>query len=273
MELSLMLASQKVPHRITYQKSRYGLEVQPSEREKSDSLMSLYIKENREWNIELENMGEIRISLLPLLFLVIPTVLFFFQMSPAYNPTLLTYSGRCDAHKILSGDWWRIFTGMTLHGDIQHYLSNMISGYFIINLLVNRINAGLAILLVSILAGLANYLTAWHSPAGHLSLGFSTAVFASLGFLSAIQARQNYLQKIRSQRTWGPVVAAFFIVVLVGLGRGADIRAHIYGFVTGVLGGLAFSGMDKWTRKLWIQTVLVVMTYAIFAWSWKLALG
>ena len=37
------------------------------------------------------------------------------------------------------------------------------------------------------------------------------------------------------QRTWAPIVAAFFIVVLVGLGEGADIRAHFYGFISGII--------------------------------------
>jgi membrane associated rhomboid family serine protease len=273
MELSLVLASQRIPHMIVYQGSEYGLEVNESDRERAGSMISLYIKENRDWKIHLEHIDDIRISLFPLLLLAVPTLLFFFQFSTIYNPTWLTYAGRCNADKILSGEWWLVFTGLTLHADIQHYLSNMLAGYFILLLLVNRINTGLAMLLVSLLAGAANYLTAMHSSPGHLSLGFSTAVFAALGFLSGIQARQNYLQKVRSHKPWGPIVAAFFIVTLIGLGEGADIRAHIYGFVAGILGGLGGAGLDKWTGKWWIQMVFILLTYGIFALCWKMALS
>ncbi|MFC1586142.1 rhomboid family intramembrane serine protease [Fibrobacterota bacterium] len=272
MEVSLLFASQNIQHRITYQGAQYGLEVRPSDRITAEELLSLYHQENKDWKIELESPGDIQLSPAPFLFLLVPTVGFFFQMSSRHNTTLLTYAGRCDANKILSGEWWRTFTGLTLHGDLHHYLSNLVAGYFIINLLMNRINPGLTVFLISCLAGLANFFTAMHSPSGHLSLGFSTAVFSALGFLSAFQAKQNYLLKIKSQKPWAPIIAAFFIVTLIGLGEGSDIRAHLYGFAAGILGGLGLSGLDKFTRKIWSQTLFLVAAYGLFIWSWYLAM-
>jgi membrane associated rhomboid family serine protease len=271
MDLSLVLASQHIMHRISFHSPDYILEVNPWDREKAQKLLSLYLKENKDWKTELESTGDLRLSPAPFLFLAVPALVYFFQAT-VYNPTRLVYAGRCDAHEILSGEWWRVFTGLTLHAGPQHFISNLLAGYFIINLLVNRINTGLAMIITTILAGLANFLVALQSPAGHLSLGFSTAVFASLGFLSSIQAWHNYRQKIRSQKTWAPIIAAFFMVILLGLGEGADIRAHFFGFLTGIIGGITYSPLERLTRKFWIQASLVGMTYGIFSLCWYLAL-
>ncbi len=79
MELSLVLASQKILHRITYQTSDYVLEVHPDSKQSTIHLLALYEQENRDWNTQLNDTGDLRLSPTPFLFLVIPTLVFFIQ--------------------------------------------------------------------------------------------------------------------------------------------------------------------------------------------------
>jgi membrane associated rhomboid family serine protease len=272
MDISLMLASQKMPHRIVYEENTYGIEVPADSINASLQLIKIYREENRGWRESLQPPEKLTLSPAPFLFLIIPSIGFFFQTHSEFNGTLLTNLGRCDAAKILSGEVWRVFTGLTLHGSLQHYASNMVSGYFIINLLIHRVNTGLSLLCITVLSGLANFLTALHTGPNHLSLGYSTSVFAALGFMAVEQARRQFFRKSDIQKPWTPIVAAFFIVVMVGISPGADIHAHMYGFAAGVLGGAGLAGFHERTKKWWKQAALTAGAYGIFGLCWWLAL-
>ncbi|MBF0431066.1 MAG: rhomboid family intramembrane serine protease [Fibrobacteria bacterium] len=273
MELSLVLASQSLPHQIGFYNNIYHLTVELEIETQSRQLIDRYIAENKSWRAEINQTEDISLSTLPFLFLLAPVLLFFFQVHPFFNNHLITLLGRCDAIKILSGEWWRVFTGLTLHSGSQHFLSNLLAGYFIFNLVVHKINPGLSLLGTILLSGIANLAVALTISGGHLSIGFSTAVFAGLGILSGSQSLAYFIHKMDGIKSWTPVISGFFIVVLMGLAEGSDILAHVYGFVFGLFGGFTLPFLNTKTKPLWIQNLLVLASGSIFGLSWFLALN
>ena len=43
---------------------------------------------------------------------------------------------------ILAGEWWRSLAATSLHADNEHFLGNLVSGFFILNLLNHRLGMG-----------------------------------------------------------------------------------------------------------------------------------
>lgn len=285
MEISLLLASQGIAHRIEYACAEvsaplhpaasedYCLFVEPEGTDNVRHLIDLYREENKGWRIPMPEAGEIKLLTSPLLFILPSMVVFYFQTNPLFNNILLTHLGRNDSDKLLAGEWWRAFTALTLHGGPQHFLSNMFSGYLLFNLLANRLNAGLAILAITLMGALGNYFTALNSGSRHLSIGFSTAVFACLGSLACIHAISLFKNRQPIKKTWAPLAAALFLVVFMGLGEDADVRAHFFGFFCGIGGTFLFYPLDTITRGPWVQICMGLAAYGLYALSWILALG
>jgi len=219
MEISLLLASQSIPHQIYVEQVTYQIRVIFELGDQVRDLISLYQKENKDWLTELTQHADISLLVSPLLFLIPATVGYFFQFSHNYIAHNITVVGRSDSVRILAGEWWRVFTALTLHSGPQHYLSNMFSGFFLINLLVHRISFGFAISLVIISSGLANFTVALMTWSGHYSIGFSTAVFAALGILASIQLKENLLGKRISKRSLIPLFWCHFNGGFHGNGR------------------------------------------------------
>jgi membrane associated rhomboid family serine protease len=173
---------------------------------------------------------------------------------------------------ILAGQWWRCITATTLHADEGHFLSNLVSGYFILNLLNHRMRIGTIMLLSTLGAGLTNFLVALASGPNHVSIGFSSVVFCVLGMLAAVETLFLPRRGDRSLRRLTPLISAFFVAVLVGLGENVDVKAHFFGFGIGAALGLISRFLPKaWDRPA-RQAGLLLATYGLYAVSWMLAL-
>ena len=69
-----------------------------------------------------------------------------------------------------------------------------------------------------------------------------------------------------------PLISAFFIAVMVGLGENADVKAHFYGFGIGALLGVACPRLPRrLSRPAW-QAALALFTYGLYAGAWALAI-
>lgn len=141
--------------------------------------------------------------------------------------------GNAHAEKILTGEWWRLVTALTLHSGGIHLAGNIIVGGIFINRLCRDLGSGLGwslVLASGILGNLANALV--QSP-DHRSIGASTAVFGAVGLLAAINTLR-YRHNLR--RRWPmPVAAGLGLLALLGVGgENTDIGAHLFGFMFGV---------------------------------------
>jgi len=148
-------------------------------------------------------------------------------------------AGAADAHLILSGQWWRAATALTLHADPAHFLGNAVIGGVFTACLCRAAGSGAAWLLF-VLSGLAgNLVNAWFRVGGHVSIGASTAVFGVVGALGALaMVREGRLD---FRRAAAPVVAGLALLGMLGTGgERTDLGAHLFGFAAGLPLGAAW---------------------------------
>jgi membrane associated rhomboid family serine protease len=156
-------------------------------------------------------------------------------------PHLWNQIGAMQAGRVLSGEWWRLVTALTLHADAAHVLSNVAIGGAFVVLVCRELGPGLGLLLVTAGGGLGNLANAAAQSPDHLSVGFSTAVFAAAGMLGAMRAAPGPGGRHLGVRyRLAPVAAAMGLLALLGFGDArTDIGAHIFGFLAGLVLGAA----------------------------------
>ena len=271
-EDSLVLSSQRIRHWIEYDGERYALTLAPRDVEPALEALRQYELENRGYAPQpLDASLDLHAS--PLLHLAIPTGIWFWSNTPSWGAWAYA-RGSAKAGDLLGGEWWRAITATTLHADLEHLLGNLLSGFFILNLLRRRCGPGTWMPLLTLAAVLTNILTALISAPERTSLGFSTVVFAALGLLAGLETLFLPKGKRPGLRGLSPLFAAFFIAVMTGLGENSDIKAHFIGFGLGaVFSPLAYRvSKTPWERWPW-QIAGVAATLGAYAWAWWRAVG
>lgn len=138
----------------------------------------------------------------------------------------------------LSGQWWRLFTSMFLHGSLLHLAFNMFA-LWQVGRLVERIFGSLRFAWLYLLAGLAGSLASvlWNSHVN--SVGASGAIFGIIGGLLAFIGREN---SGVPPTVVGDLRGSIGPFLLFNLSAGflyphTDNAAHIGGLVGGYLAG------------------------------------
>jgi membrane associated rhomboid family serine protease len=187
--------------------------------------------------------------------------------------------GELDAGLVQQGQWWRVWTALTLHLDGPHLAANTLAGVWFGYLASRLLGTGNAWFLVVMGAGLANWIEAFFGPPTHRSVGASTAVFTALGLLSAYSWRTRLAYPQRWALRWGPLVAG--VVLLSWTGTGAqsleepggsagqtvDVLAHALGFAVGLLAG-AGAALESVSRVLnrvpqWLAGLLALVPLVV----------
>lgn len=181
-------------------------------------------------------------------------------------------AGNADADKILSGQWWRIVTALTLHSGTLHLTSNILFGGLIITRIAQLLRSGPAwfiVLLSGALGNLGNAIVHGHQ---HRSIGFSTAVFAALAILAVSTMS---LHRTQLWRRWPlPLMAGSALLGLLGTsGEQTDLGAHLFGFLSG--GVCAYISLKlhlpvSISKRL--NSLLALAAFIMVAGSWVAAL-
>ena len=180
--------------------------------------------------------------------------------------------GEMNAGLVLSGQWWRTITALTLHADLGHLMGNTLFGA-VFGLFVGRhLGSGLGWLLVLACGALGNALDAWIQPEDFHSIGASTATFAAIGIVGAFVWRRGYYRAIDWRRSLAPVFAAVAMLAFTGIeGENIDVIAHLSGFVSGLCCGAVAAGFDIRRFTSTAQAVCGIATVSIVAFAWLLA--
>ena len=176
----------------------------------------------------------------PLLWAVAVFAVFVFQGDrPGWVET-----GALDAQAVFDrGEWWRPATALFLHSNLEHLLSNLLAGVFVISALLSTVGRrrgwillGLASLAGNIAAAALNY------PGPYRSIGASTAIFAAIGLLTgrAIRVVGQSGHPHRWRTMFIPLAAGLTVLGLYGAGGvHVDVFAHLSGFTAGLIVGFA----------------------------------
>lgn len=150
--------------------------------------------------------------------------------------------GTASSELIRSGELYRAFSALFLHGDIGHLAGNLLFGAVFLHLVARHIGTFRAWLGVLAAGACGNYLNAIvHFGSSHYSIGASTAVFGAIGLLVALPLGFGFRHARRViARAWVlPVMVGLVFLAWFGTGSDrTDTSAHLMGFVCGLPVGL-----------------------------------
>ncbi|WP_040766068.1 rhomboid family intramembrane serine protease [Novipirellula maiorica] len=184
-------------------------------------------------------------------------------------------AGRMHAGSVVAGQWWRMFTALTLHLDAAHLMGNLLFGA-VFGLLAGRsLGGGVAWLGIVIAGGMGNGMNAWAQPAAHTSIGASTAVFAALGIIVSHGLRRWAASQEKPFKRWSPLIGGVLLLAFTGVGgERTDVLAHVTGFVAGLMIGWAGSRLpNRWLAARFAQNAAGAAAIALIVLSWTVALA
>jgi membrane associated rhomboid family serine protease len=247
LDWSLVLASQEIAAIINQNGTGWELIVDTSDYERARAVLSQYQTENRGWPWRRAWPGTGFAFHWGALLWVLGMAVFYYWSMVRFP--WMQGAGMVDSRAVLRGEWWRLFTAITLHENLPHLIGNAVIGFLLLGLAMARYGPGLA-LLAAFLAGAAgNFAGVIIDPSAHYSLGASGMVTGALGLIT--------VQSFAPRRKYGAatpffrraMAAGVLILVLIGFSPGSDMAAHIGGFLASVAFGLALS----WVRPATLQ--------------------
>lgn len=136
---------------------------------------------------------------------------------------------------IISGEIWRLFTPMFLHGSILHIGFNMYA-LFALGPSLESYYGHRRFLILYILSGFAGNVISFLFSANP-SLGSSTAIFGLIGAEAIFLYRNRGILGAQAQRALTNVIFIIVINLMLGLSPGIDNWGHM----GGLLGGTFFA--------------------------------
>jgi rhomboid protease GluP len=275
MDWSLVLVSQGIETFIdrSPEDGSWRLLVNQADAERALAALKEYERENRRrrWQQPIRWTGllldwRVVFCLLPLVGI--------FWVDDVAGLVDLKSAGLMDVEAVRRGEWWRLFTAVTLHANLGHLVSNLVSGVLLLGLAMGSYGAGKA-LLASFLAGVGGNLAGLlFLEAPHRSLGASGLVLGALGLLT-VQSLKLWRAGESHRRLAGRAIAAgCLLLVVLGLNPQSDVLAHVGGFVTGCLLGTALVFLpEKWMRSPRLDRCAGLACLAMVVVSWWRALA
>jgi membrane associated rhomboid family serine protease len=247
LDWSLALASQDIAAIINRTETGWELVVDAPDYERARAVLNQYQIENRGWHWRRELPGT------GVVFhwggaLYVLGIAAFYWWSAVRAPWLKS-AGMVDSQAVLRGQWWRLFTAVTLHENPPHLISNAVTGFLLLGLAMARYGPGLAVLAAFLAGAAGNYASVLIDPANHQSLGASGMVTGALGLIT-VQTFAPW-RKYQGAPSFLPraVKAGVLILVLIGFSAGTDMVAHVGGFLAGAMLGLGLA----WVRPAALQ--------------------
>jgi membrane associated rhomboid family serine protease len=277
---SLVLESRHIPWRAERRGFGWQLLVPADRLVMAGRELRQYESENRDWPPPPPQSTPLIDNRTTTLWVLIVVGIFYnitlHQVDLAgHHPVDWKTLGNAHAGKIMTGQWWRLTTALTLHADWQHLLGNLMIGGVFISRLCRDLRSGPAWFLLLAAGMLGNLANAWLQNPAHRAVGASTAIFGTVGLLAAI-SMVRYRRNLRPRRRWLlPVAAALGLLAMLGAGgENTDLGAHLFGFLFGLpLGFGAEMAIERWGRPgKKTNALLALLTIGIVVSAWWSAL-
>lgn len=272
MDWSLVLLSQGIESVIedTPENGGWGLLVAGRDSERAFKTLRQYHVENRQWPWpKALRWPSVRFDWLCVLWAVL---LVFVHWAAGVWPSLQD-KGIMVSTLVRNGEWWRVFTAITLHANVGHLAENLSIGIVLFGLTMGRFGSGTG-LLAAYLAGVCgNLASLWLSTRPFAGLGASGMVMGALGLLGAQSFHSSARAENPMSRKLAGVGAAILIFVLYGFSPGADALAHSGGFVAGLaLGAVLIHLPPRYWQSRGLNIVTGSLLAGMVATTWWLAL-
>jgi membrane associated rhomboid family serine protease len=256
MDWSLVLVSQGIEAMIDFNEVEgWGLVVAAQEVARARAVLELYQAENRRWPWRRQvSSGGVLFDWGSVAWVLVVGLFYWLQTHASAG---FREVGLMDAVAVSAGEWWRLFTAIFLHADLGHFAMNASIGFFLLGLTMGNFGTGFG-LLAAYLAGAGGNVATWLVFSEHRSLGASGMVMGCVGLLAA---QSLVFGRWSSWKfAFGGVAAGVLLFALLGLDPGADVLAHLGGFVSGLLLG----GLLRWAPRLCRNSVANVVAGIAF---------
>jgi membrane associated rhomboid family serine protease len=280
-ERSLVAAAREVAHRIDRAGDEWVLLVAATARGEILRELALFESEERARPAETAPEPVAKVSTLSLyVFAWLMGTCFFLQN---IAPSAWIERGAADSIAIIQrGEWWRIFTALTLHADLPHVAANLATGVLFAVFLLPQLGTGLTWLGIVLSGGLGNFLNSWsYGRETHITIGASTAVFGALGLLVSMDFLARWSAP-HTRHRWQlvlPVGAGLALLAYLGSGgedaerERIDYMAHFWGFIAGLLLGAVAALLRLRARApQFVQYLAALGAIAVLAGAWCLAM-
>jgi len=237
----------------------------------------LYEHENHGWPPQLAQMPTVSNGIIGVLvFVTLLIVIDLMSRAGAFGQDWLA-AGRVDGRLMLSGQWWRSVTALTLHADLPHLAGNLFFGAIFGFFTARLLGQGLAWALILAGGVLGNITNVLIQHPSHRAVGASTAVFAALGVLTAYTWMHRRDTRFQLAYRSAPLVSGLVLLAYLGTGDArTDIVAHLTGFAWGMAGGLAaavWPALTRFAESNQLRLGLAACATVLLAWVMRLAVG
>jgi len=142
-----------------------------------------------------------------------------------------------------SGEWWRLFTSMFLHGGVMHLLLNCY-GLILASIFIEPVIGKWRFFVIYILSGLSGSLSSIWWYENTVSVGASGAIFGLYGAILGLLLTNAFPREGKSG-IFSMIGIYVGINLLWGLSGGVDNAAHIGGLISGVIFGISIYMLTK----------------------------
>jgi membrane associated rhomboid family serine protease len=272
MEWSLVMASQEIEAMVDKSEQGWCLVVAEADYQRAAAVLQQYTLENRGWRWKRHLPGSGFVFHWGVIVWVAAMGAFYYWTMMAF-PRLQSL-GEMEPARVMAGQWWRLFTAITLHASAEHLGANLVTGGLFLGLAMARYGPGNALFAAFLAGAVGNAADLVAYSAESASLGASGMVMGGLGLLSvhSFSLWRKYPHSRRLMARGG--AAGILILVLLGFGPGTDMVAHVGGFVAGAVLGLALSGLRPVVLQSGAVNVLSALALAallIAAWRQAMA--
>ena len=272
-EWALVLSSDGLSPSVRREPEGFVLGIPAAEAERALEVLIAYERENRERGAKPE--PEIPAQSDPVTGLSISAalLLFFWLTGPRNAAVIWFQRGSADAERILTGEWWRTLTALTLHADLGHVLANALFGALFLTAVCGALGAGFGCALVLLAGASGNLANAFFQSSQHASVGASTAVFGAVGILSGLAVARQWRRQSTGRPWWVPVGAGLPLLAMLGTtGERVDLWAHLFGLLAGVILGIPVGFALPQPPRPLVQWLFGSAALAGLLYCWGLAL-
>ncbi len=271
MDWSVALLSQGIESTPLHEPAGWQLLVAQEHYVHARTILEIYQRENRRWLWRpsprspalLFHWGALGWGAL---------ILFIDAWSRSAGPAIRD-AGLMSGTAVFEGEWWRLFTAITLHADLAHLMANLTTGVILLGLAMARWSAGTALLAAWCAGALGNLAGLILHPANYHGLGASGMVMGALGLLATASWQDRHVDHTAPGLVVRGLFGAILLFVLIGVNPSSDVIAHLGGFMGGVVLGALFGLLPRRALGHPLASLLAgALAAATLVGTWSLAM-
>lgn len=269
----LVLSSSGISHRSRKGEHGWDISVNDAEYEKALNVVEQYLKENPNFHRTDEHLSYKYHKTFTGLWISAILLVCHVAITTVNDSGVFIRAYGSSAFHILRGELYRSVTSLMIHANVLHLAGNVL-GIAIFGTAVCTITGwgvGWLMILVSGVAG--NLLNAVFYKTDHLSVGASTAVFGAIGILAAQQFFKKFRLPGQRMRAWLPLGGGLALLSILGSGKHADLTAHLFGFMAGIILGALYGVLVKRPAAGAYQACFLLIALSVLVVSWMWAFG